>query len=108
MSEPNHLERMSDVLHAIAAHRGRVEYAGQITGRVGCSEEQVNIYVATLRDSGYLTGQLLRNASAHSSRRSMDSGIRLSMSGFDHVDQRRTHIRHTLLGKSIGDDQEHP
>ena len=103
MSGTTHLEYMSDVLHAVATHQGRVEYAGQIAGKVGCSEEQVQIYVSALRDAGYVSGQLIGTGSTHSSRRRMDSGIQLTLSGFEHVDQHRSRIKHTYLSSTVGE-----
>ena len=99
-----HLARMSDVLHALASHQGRVEYAGQISGRVGCSEEQVETYVAALRDSGYVAGQLLQPGSTFAAKRGLQAGVSLTMAGFRHVDQHRSHVKDTLIGKPIGED----
>ena len=105
MSEPNHLERMSDVLHALASHQGRVEYAGQLAGKVGCSEEQVANYVMALRDSGYVSGHLLQPGGTLSARKDMKAGVSLTMSGYAHVDQRRQQIQQgSLGGKAIGED----
>ncbi len=85
----NHLRVMSDILHAIAHHKGRIEYAAQLAGKVSCTEQEFVSYTDALRSSGYLEGTLLDRGSSLVQRKSTTAGLGLTMQGYEHVDAHR-------------------
>lgn len=93
-AEKNHLSIMSNILHAISHHKGRVEYAAQLADKVGCTEQEFRSYTDALRSSGYLEGILLDRGSSLVQRKSTSAGLGLTMQGYEHVDAHRQTMPH--------------
>lgn len=100
-----HLESMSRLLYAIANYQGKVEYATQLSEKTGIPAAQVALYVTTLRDSGHIRGRLIQPGSSLVSRKQVNSGIQLTITGYAHVDENRQSLHvMTSQGKTLGDE----